>query len=111
METMIKSAAIFTILCEMLIFLLPNQAYEKYFRFLTNLLLLLLILESVTGWFSTENKSSILSRVNELEQELDISVEEKISDYHYDFLNLVNSSACNELENDNGEKAVERQER
>lgn len=83
METMMKSVAIFTILCEMLIFILPNQAYEKYFRFLTNLLLLLLILESLTGWFSLENKNSIISRVYELEQELELSVEQKISDYSY----------------------------
>lgn len=85
MEAMIKSVAIFTILCEMLIFILPNQTYEKYFRFLINLLLMLFLLESVTDWLSIEGKTGILSRVNELEQELEVSVEQKMSDYSYDY--------------------------
>ena len=85
METMIKSIAIFTILCEMLIFLLPNQTYEKYFRFLTNLLLMLLIVESISNWFSPENKETIISQIGELEQEAELSmegVEKKVYDYY-----------------------------
>lgn len=81
----VKEIAILAILGEMILFLLPNSSYEKYMRFLMEILILGMMFSKILSTWDTENMLKPLELVWNLENNMDELVSQldsEITDYY-----------------------------
>ena len=67
---MVRYVAVFYLLEQMVLNLLPGKAYERYVRFYLGLLLVLLLLQPVFGLFRLTGQMDAEALIYELEQEV-----------------------------------------
>ena len=68
---LVRVVAVFYLLEQMVLNLLPSQIYEKYVRFYLGLLLVILLLQPVFRIFRLTEQMDMQALVTELEQEVD----------------------------------------
>ena len=68
---MVRYVAVFYLLEQMVLNLLPGKRYERYVRFYLGLLLVLLLLKPVFGILQLAEQMDAGGLINELEQEVD----------------------------------------
>lgn len=68
---MVRYVAVFYLLEQMVLNLLPGKIYERYVRFYLGLLLVLLLLQPVFGIFRLTEQMDAEALIYELEQEVD----------------------------------------
>lgn len=68
---LVRVVAVFCLLEQMVLHLLPNQIYEKYVRFYLGILLVILLLQPVFRIFRLTEQMDMQALVTELEQEVD----------------------------------------
>lgn len=68
---MVRVVAVFYLLEQMVLNLLPGKIYEKYVKFYLGLLLVLLLLQPVFGMFRLTERLDTEALIYELEQEVE----------------------------------------
>lgn len=68
---MVRYAAVFYLLEQMVLNLLPGKGYERYVRFYLGILLVLLLLQPVFRIFQLTEQMDAEALIYELEQEVD----------------------------------------
>lgn len=68
---MVRYAAVFYLLEQMVLNLLPGKLYEKYVRFYLGLLLVLLLLQPVFRIFRLAEQMDAAALIQEMEQEVE----------------------------------------
>ena len=68
---MVRYVAVFYLLEQMVLNLLPGKIYERYVRFYLGLLLVLLLLQPVFGIFRLTEQMDVAALMQELMQEVD----------------------------------------
>lgn len=85
MGQLVRELAVFMILAELFIYMLPSGNYEKYLRFLIDLIIILILLEPLGSFFKDSQDGIITGLIRNYEDQMirkEIELDSSILDFY-----------------------------